>query len=110
MSTERGQASVELVAVLPLLVLGALMVAQLLAAGRCRELAGHAAAAGATALLQDEDPVVAARRALPGWSRGRVHIVVRGRRVRVSLTPPSLVPGTARMLRTRVQADAGPDA
>jgi uncharacterized protein (UPF0333 family) len=67
MTSERGQASVELAALLPLVLLVALVVAQLLAAGRCRELAGQAAAAGAAAVLQDEDPAVAARRALPGW-------------------------------------------
>lgn len=110
MSAQRGQASVELVALLPLLLLVALVVAQLLAAGRCRELAGHAAAAGAIALLQDEDPAAAARRALPGWSRGRVDVRVRGRVVRVTLRPPGLVPGLAPALGTRVQADAGPRA
>ncbi len=110
MSGERGQAGVELVALLPVLVLGALVVAQLLAAGRCRELAGHAAAAGATALLQDEDPVAAARRALPGWSRRRLNVTVRGRSVRVALRPPGILPGAADHLWTRVRADAGPAA
>lgn len=108
MTSQRGQASVELVALLPLLVLVALVVAQLLAAGRCRELAGHAAAAGAAALLQDEDPGRAARRALPGWSRSRLDVVVRGRVVSVALRPPGLLPGLGNALRTRVQADAGP--
>lgn len=110
MNGERGQAGVELVALLPVLVLGALVAAQLLAAGRCRELAGQAAAAGATALLQDEDPVSAARRAVPGWSRSRLTVTVRGRRVRVALRAPGIVPGAAGLLWTRVQADAGPAA
>ncbi len=110
MSSQRGQASVELVALLPLLLLVALVIAQLLAAGRCRELAGHAAAAGATALLQDEDPGRAARRALPGWSRARLDVAVRGRVVQVSLRPPGLVPGLSRLLAAEAAADAGPAA
>ena len=100
----------ELVALLPVLLLGALVVAQILVAGRCRELAGHAAGAGATALLQDEDPAAAARRALPGWSRGRLAVTVRGRVVRVALRPPGLLPGIASALGSRAQADAGPPA
>lgn len=110
MSGDRGQAGVELVALLPLLVLAALLVGQLLAAGRCRELAGHAATAGATALLQDADPVAAARRAVPGWSRSRLRVTVRGRRVVVALRPPGILPGVAGLLWTRVHADAGPRA
>ena len=47
----RGQATVELVGVLPLAVLVALVVGQLLAAGAARELAGNAAEAGAAAML-----------------------------------------------------------
>lgn len=108
--SEHGQGTVELVALLPLGLLLALVVAQALAAGRCRELAGHAAAAGAAALLQDADPHASARRALPGWSRARLRVTVRGRSVRVRLAPPSLIPGVAGPLRTTVVADAGPPA
>lgn len=110
MTGQRGQASVELVALLPVLVVGALVAAQLLAAGRCRELAGHAATAGAMALLQDEDPAAAARHALPGWSRSRLDVAIRGRVVRVVLRPPGLLPGVGRALRSRARADAGPRA
>jgi pilus assembly protein CpaE len=63
---EGGQASVELVALLPLAALVALAIGQLLAAGSARELAGNAAEAGAAALLQGTDPTAAARAALRG--------------------------------------------
>ena len=108
MRREQGQASVEFVALLPLLVLMALVIGQVLAAGRCRELAGHAAGAGAAALLQDGDPVRAARQALPGWSRRGLDVTVRGRRVAVTLRPPGLLPGLPGLLRARVSAWAGP--
>lgn len=110
MTGQRGQANVEFVAMLPVLLLVVLVCAQVLAAGRCRELAGHAAGAGAAALLQDGDPRRAARGALPGWSRGGLAVSVRGRSVAVTLDPPGLVPGLARALRTRVVASAGPAA
>jgi len=110
MRSVRGQATIELLAVAPLVLLVALVVAQLLAAGACRELAGNAAGAGAAALLQDRDAAAAARAALPGWSRARLSVRVRGRVVRVELRPPSLLPGLAGRLRTVVVADAGPPA
>ena len=109
-TSETGQGTVEFVALLPLVLLIALVAAQLLAAGRCRELAGHAAAAGAAALLQDADPRASARQVLPGWSRSRLRVAVQGRSVRVSLTPPTLLPGLASALRTTAAADAGPSA
>jgi hypothetical protein len=109
-SRERGQSSVEMVALLPLVLLVALVAAQALAAGRCRELAGHAAGAGASALLQGADARSAARDALPGWSRARLEVAVSGRRVRVVLRPPGLVPGLGKALAASAEADAGPAA
>jgi hypothetical protein len=105
-----GQATVELVAMLPLAVLLALAVGQLLAAGAARELAGNAATAGAAALVQGLDPRGAARDALPGWSERRVDVRVIGRRVRVRVRPISVVPGLADELAATVTADAGPAA
>lgn len=105
---ERGQAVIETLALVPLLLAGALGAAQLLAAGVCHELAGHAAEAGAAAILQGRDPLAAARGAVPGWSRERLDVERDGRRVVVRLRPPRVVPvvgpGAARAV-----ADAGPD-
>jgi hypothetical protein len=103
-----GQASVELVGVLPLVALLALALGQLLAAGAARELAGNAAEAGAAALLQRRDPARAARDALPGWSSARTSVRVEGRVVRVALRPPGLLPGFAAALEAHATADAGP--
>ena len=104
----RGQASVELVAMLPLLVAVALALGQLLAAGAARELAGHAAEAAAIAIGRGENARDAAHEALPGWSRERLRVEVDGRRVRATVTPFPLVPPLADRLRTTVTADAGP--
>ncbi len=105
---DRGQAVIEALAIVPLLLAGALTAGQLLAAGICRELAGHAAEAGATAILQGSDPLAAARRSLPGWSRGHLHVERDGRRVIVRLQAPQVVPGLAARLAGSAAADAGP--
>jgi len=103
-----GQASVELVAILPLALVVALAVAQLLAVGAAREAAGTAAAAGAAALLQAGDPVVEARAAMPAWSRREVRVAVHGRRVTVDVKPRALTGPLAALFAVRASADAGP--
>jgi hypothetical protein len=105
---EAGQAAVEFVALAPLLAIMALAVAQLLAAGAVRELADHAAGAGAMAMLQGADPAGAARDAVPGWSRDRMTVRVVGRRVRVRMRPPSPIASIAKLLQADATADAGP--
>jgi hypothetical protein len=105
-----GQASVELVALLPLAALIALAIGQLLAAGAASELAANAAEAGAAALLQGGDPAAAARAALPGWSRERTAVRVAGRRVEVRVRPRTIVPVLADRLVATASADAGPAA
>ena len=104
----RGQASLELVALLPLAVLVALAAAQVLAAGLARELAGHAAGAGAMAIAQGEDPSAAVRTAVPGWTRRGLRIEVDGRRVEVELRPPAVWHAVADLLAAHARADAGP--
>jgi Flp pilus assembly protein TadG len=105
---EEGQATVELVALIPLMFLVALAVAQVLAAGLAREAAHHAAEAGAVAMLEGGDPARDARAAAPGWSRDRLTVTVVGRSVRVRVQPPALVPGVAGLLQADSTAAAGP--
>ena len=104
----RGQAAVEFVALLPLFAIVAIAMLQALAAGAAAELADHAAQSGAVAIAQGRDGAAAARAAVPGWARGRVEVRVDGTRVRVALTPPSLLPGLGARLRAKATADAGP--
>ena len=105
---DRGQASIELVALAPVLLAAVLAVSQLLAAGAAQELADHAAEAGAVALLQGTDPAAAAYEAVPGWARGRVDVRVQDRRVRVRLRPRSFLPAPAELLEGTGEAHAGP--
>lgn len=105
---EDGQATVELLGMLPLCVVVALAVAQVLAAGAARGAAQAAAQAGAMALVQGGDPAAAARAAAPDWSRSRLDVRVRGRRVAVRIVPRTVLPGTAGLLTATGDADAGP--
>ena len=103
----QGQAAVEVVALLPLVAIVALAVLQVLAVGVAAELAGHAAEAGAVALLEDRDARQAARESVPGWSRDRMDVSVQGRRVRVRMRPPVVVGVLADRLATSSEAVAG---
>jgi hypothetical protein len=104
---EAGQSTLEVVALLPTLALAALTILQLLVAGATAEYAGHAAEAGAVAILQDHDPAAAARSSLPAWTGRRVAVTVRGRLVRVRLRPHGLLPFVADALASTAEARAG---
>ena len=101
---ERGQASVELLGVLPLLVALALAVLQLLSVGYASVLAGNAAEAGALALAAGGDPRAGAREALPGWSRAHAEVSVAGGRVGVRLRPPALLRALGERLTVKGEA------
>jgi hypothetical protein len=101
---ERGQASLELLGLLPLLVAVALAAAQLLAVGYSSVLAGNAAESGALALAGGGDPRSGARDALPGWSRARARVSVSGGEVRVALRPPALLRALADRLEVSASA------
>jgi hypothetical protein len=105
--SQRGQATVELVGVLPLLVGVVLAAAHLLAAGVAKELADHAAEAGAVALLEGGDAADAARRSLPGWARGDIAVAVRGERVHVVVRAPAALDALSDRLAGRATAWAG---
>jgi hypothetical protein len=95
---ENGQAAVELLGALPVLLVLGLAVAQLLAVGYAAVLAGNAAEAGALALAARADAEASVRNALPGWSRAGASVNVAGGRVTVRLRPPSLMSALARRL------------
>jgi hypothetical protein len=93
MEHERGQAGVETLIALPLLVLVALVGAQAVVWAVGALLAGSAASAGARALAHGEPAPPAVRAELPGPLRRLTHVVAAGGVVRVVVRVPSLVPG-----------------
>ncbi|HEX5622402.1 MAG TPA: hypothetical protein VFX51_28520 [Solirubrobacteraceae bacterium] len=109
MNRDEGQATVELVALLPLLLIAALAGAALVAAHSAGEQAGQGAQAGAMALLQGGDPRAAARRALPAGSRRRAAIEIHGRRVTVHIPPDLPLAALERPLVGTATASAGPE-
>jgi hypothetical protein len=86
---ERGQASVELLGALPVVLLVGAVLLQLLALGYSAALAGSAAEAGALAAAGGRDAAAAAREAIPGWSRAGMHVHAEDGHVAVRLRPPS---------------------
>lgn len=111
---DRGQAGVELLAALPLLLAVALAAAQLLAVGYSSVLAGNAAEAGALALAGTDSPAAAseaeaaARAALPRWSRRRLRVSVEGGEVNVRLRPPTLLRALSGELEVGARAAVEP--
>jgi hypothetical protein len=116
---ERGQATIELLIFLPLVVVASCAGATILAAQSAGERAGEAARAGAMVLIQGSGPraargpraVETARAAAAELLRPgeRDAITIDGRRVTVRLDAPPLLRPLLPRLVTRAYADAGPD-
>jgi hypothetical protein len=105
---ERGQATVELVAALPALLLAALVALQLLVVGYAMTLADGAAEAGALALASGDSAADAARAALPGWAEDDVSVAIEGGKVSVRLRPPTPIEALAERLTVSSSAAARP--
>lgn len=89
---ESGQATVESLAAIPLLLLVGVVSLQLLVAGCALSVADGAAEAGALALAGGRSARAAAFEALPAWARERATVSVSGGEVSVRLPAPSLLP------------------
>ncbi|MBA2521799.1 MAG: septum site-determining protein [Solirubrobacterales bacterium] len=105
---QRGQAQLELVAGLPLLLLAALISLQLLAVGYAQSLADGAAEAGAIAAADGRDAEDAVLAGLPGWAASRIRVESADGQVEVSLDPPALLPGLGSRLGVSSSAYALP--
>lgn len=101
----RGQASVELLGAVPVVLLLGLVMLQLLAVGYAAVLAGEAAESAALAVAGGGGAVEAARAAVPGWSRARMKVDVRGGRVEVRMRPPTALDALAEQLEVRAEAE-----
>lgn len=93
MERERGQAGIETLIALPVLLLVALVGAQAVVWALGGLLAGSAASAGARALARGDRATPAVRAELPAPLRRFTHVVAARGVVRVVVRVPSLVPG-----------------
>lgn len=103
-----GQATVELIAALPALLLAGYVAFQLLAAGYAMTLADGAAEAGALALASGRPAVEATRAALPAWAAEQARVGISGGRVTVTIRPPSLAAAIGERLEVSGTAAARP--
>lgn len=107
---ETGQATLELLAGIPALALGALIALQLLVTGHALHLADGAAEAGALAVAAGEPAAPAVRAALPGWARGALTVTDEAGWVQVRLRPPAPTPAVGDALAVTARAWARPPA
>ena len=85
MARERGQATVELLGTVPVLLALGLVIWQLILVGHAAWMSAHAARAAARADLVGEDAQAAARSVLPG-----AEVETRGNAMRVAAPVPIL--------------------
>jgi TadE-like protein len=103
-----GQASVELVAAVPLVLLAALAAWQLARAGHTAWLSAHAARAAARAEAVGESPSAAARSALPDAMERDLEVERRREGgVRVSVRVPILVRAWSSPVRVAASSSLG---
>jgi hypothetical protein len=108
--SERGQASVELVASVPFVLLAALVAWQLVLVGHVAWLTASAARSGARAALVGRDAGAAVRAALPEPLRGGARVRVGAgpaKRVEVAVPIPLVVYRWRTALRVSVSAGFG---
>ena len=105
---DAGQATVEVIAGVPVLAIGALVALQLCAVAFTLHLADGAAEAGALAVAAGEPAAAAARSALPGWASDDVSVEESAGRVRVEVRPPAPLPAIADALSVVSTAWARP--
>jgi hypothetical protein len=108
MNREAGQATVELVAAIPILLLAGSIALQLLLAGYALTLADGAAEAGSLALAAGRSAERAAEDSLPAWAEDDAEVSVRGGEVTVRLRPPSLLPPLGKALTVSSSSYARP--
>ena len=89
----RGQASIELLGFVPLLLLAAMAAWQLQLAASAANYAKNAARTASRTAGLGGDPVKAAMRSLPDSQKSHAKITVNGQRVTVKTDVPTIVPG-----------------
>jgi hypothetical protein len=106
--SQRGQASVELVAVLPFLLLAAAVAWQLALTGHAAWMAANSARVAARAHAVGGDGRRAARSALPRYLRRGLRVTkLRGGGMRVRVRVPLLLPSWESPVRVAASASLG---
>lgn len=95
MGSQRGQATIETVVLLPVLAACSVGAWQVVLVAWTLVSVGDAAHAGARAVLSHEPPRPAIVSALPGSMRQGVSVETAGGRLRVTVRVPSVIPGFA---------------
>lgn len=95
---QAGQASLEFLAGIPVLILAGLIVLQLAAVAHALHLADGAAEAGALATAAGLDARPAALGALPRWAADGARVKASASRIEIFVRPLAPVPAIARAL------------
>jgi pilus assembly protein CpaE len=104
---DAGQGAIELVGLVPLLLIVILFAWQAILTGASAYMASNSAQEGARAAAVGGDVTSAAKAAVPSWLADSVDVQqLGGTRVKVSITPPLLMPG-ARPMWMSVSSTAG---
>jgi pilus assembly protein CpaE len=98
--SDSGQASLETVGILPLLITLCLIVWQAGVYGVSLVWSGHAANAAARAVSLHQDPDAAARQAVPGYVASNISVTSSGSTVTVRYRVPLMAPVTSHSLGT----------
>lgn len=101
---EAGQASLEVLAGVPLLIAAALLCLQMMAVGFSASVVDGAVEAGALAAASGRPGESAALAALPDWARERAEVESRGGWITVRLHPPAVLEALSRALEVRSSA------
>lgn len=106
-ATDEGQGAIELVGLVPLLLIVILFAWQAILTGASAYMASNSAQEGARAAAVGGDVSSAAKAAVPSWLADSIDVQeLGGTRVKVSITPPLLMPG-ARPMWMSVSSTAG---
>jgi hypothetical protein len=105
---EAGQATIELIAAIPLLLLAGAVALQLLLTGYALTVTDGAAEAGSLALAAGRPAKAAARESLPAWAEDGAEVSVKEGEVTVRLRPPSLLPAVGSALAVTSSSYARP--
>jgi hypothetical protein len=110
LESSQGQATVELLAAIPLLALAGSVALQLLLTGYALLLVDGAAEAGALALAAGRPAKPAVEQSLPQWAREGVEVSVHGGEVTVKLSPPAPIAAIGERLAVTSSGYARPAA